>query len=415
MKRTREKVRGLNWSIRLERLEDRLPLDGGLGAISQNQLQSINFDYLQIQYGPWTNLSSAATNSGASASFGQPSYSFDTASVDLISVGLNAAENRSSENLLSEVLNVVRDRSLTLAESSGTGYVPIPNPIMIPLPDPTELIAVSKPIDWPNFNPTNEPTQIAKVLETKASKAIERPESQDESNHRAVVSTQSILENVEINSIESSPTIISERVPTSIESSPKQPMENVRSVNSEPIAQTREIRANRISWDRYYEKTDAANERQELRWSTDESASATRQQVISQSSALLAIVASNTSKSSMSNNPSFQDADPDLVEPNTRLVSHIPNFESRPADLESNPPAVADNSNGKSNGSVEIGSSLSTNDGRERLHSSWGTYVLVLVGMTLSLASSETREIPSEPELLTSKKSRPFPFGKESM
>lgn len=411
MKRVRKIVRGLNWSIRLERLEDRLPLDGGLGAIAQGQLQSIYFDYSQIQSDYSSNQ---YANSGVFGGPGQDLYSFEAVTVDQSSKGSIIAAYRDSDNSWGQVRsNAVGD--LLIGEvASDRGHIPIPNPIMIPLPTSPELVAIAQPIEGSYPTPVRERSELAKGRDSKEQKAIEPTMRIGESNGNSDVSTQSTLENVAINAIFPDHAM-RDRAPSSTESSIKQPVENVRSANSEPFAQTTESRSNRISRDMYYERTDAANDRQELGWTTDVLASATRQQVISESSALLAIIASNVSKSAMFNNQSNKDAVPVLIEPNVRFVSHGSHYEPQFGALETNHPPVTDDSKRQSTGSVEVGTNQSTNEGMGFLHSSWGTYFLVLAGMTLSMASSENREIPSEPELLTSKTSRLFPLGKESV
>lgn len=415
MKRVRKIVRGLNWSIRLERLEDRLPLDGGLGAIIQDQPQQVHFNYLQIQSGYWSYKSSMDTTAGFSANFGQDLYFFDIALEYQTSGLTGASDNLVVETPMFEVrTNAVRDRSLPLAESNGTGYVPIANPIMISLPAPPDLIAISNPNDRPNATAIREISQLAKGLDSNEQKAIEPTMRIGEPNQPTIDSTLGVLENVA--NIATVPNhAMRERSPASAESSINVPLEKARSASSEPIAQTSESRANRISRDMYYGKTNVANDRQELGWTTDVLASATRQQVISESSALIAIIASNASKPSMFHNQPHKDTDADQVEPNLRLVSHVPHLEPRVEALEDTLPPVTDDSKRQSTGSVEVGTNQSTNEGMGFLHSSWGTYVLALAGLTLSLASTESGEIPSEPELLTSKKSRLFPFGKGSV
>ncbi len=407
MKRVRKIVRGLNWSIRLERLEDRLPLDGGLGAIAQGQLQSIYFDYSQIQSDYSSNQ---YANSGVFGGPGQDLYSFEAVTVDQSSKGSIIAAYRDSDNSWGQVRsNAVGD--LLIGEvASDRGHIPIPNPIMIPLPTSPELVAIAQPIEGSYPTPVRERSELAKGQDSKEQKAIEPTMRIGEPNQRATVSTQGTPKYVGNNTIAPN-YILRDRYSASTETPINVPIENVHSASSEPIAETTESRANRISRDMYYGKTNVANDRQELGWTTDVLASATRQQVISESSALLAIIASNASKPSMFHNQPHKDK----VETNLRLVSHVPHLEPRVEALEDTLPPVTDDSKRQSNGSVEVGTNQSTNEGMTFLHSSWGTYVLALAGLTLSLASTETGEMPSEPELLTSKKSRLFPFGRGSV
>jgi hypothetical protein len=413
----RNRVRNLNWSIRLERLESRLPLDGGLGDIVYDQLQMIYFDFWQMQTGPQPDLDFSTVQPGSKG--GRTGTANPDQSQFFYQAQENEADGLNADRLhrdaqFSNGTSVVQ--SQLTPESYRNDNLPIPDPIIISLPEPQELIAISLP-ELKERVMLGAEAQIAglpKLRITKLQNAIERNEvgQNDESIEHVAVSKQGIVETFANNAIAPIRTL-GQRVAILADSSIEKSVESVRSVGSESLVPSSEVIATRISNDMYYEKTEAANDRHELGWTTDGLASATRQQVISEFSALVAIIASRESTDATFGNPLVENRGSNQVELTAPVVSNVPHLESPSECLEISRDSVNDRARSQSMGIAEIKASPVANAEDSLRHSSWGhCIILALAGVTLSLISSEKSDRSSVPELLASRTGRGYPFGR---